>query len=78
VPGKVRVYREEVHTQLGRVRAALGDEPRSPFEVAPGTFGYAMQMVMSYLDHLTVTGDAVRDDEGDVHRWRSIGAKANG
>jgi glyoxylase-like metal-dependent hydrolase (beta-lactamase superfamily II) len=88
VPGKVRVYREEVLKQLGRVRDALGDEPRTPFEViqsfvggaelGPGTFGYAMQMVMSYLDHLTITGDAERDDDGDIHRWRSLVGGANG
>jgi len=88
VPGKVRVYREEVLKQIGRVRDALGDEPRSPFEViqsfvggaelGPGTFGYAMQMVMSYLDHLTIIGDAVRDDDRDVHRWRAIGDDASG
>jgi glyoxylase-like metal-dependent hydrolase (beta-lactamase superfamily II) len=88
VPGKVRVYREEVRTQLGRVREALGDGPKTPYEVIqgfvggadlePGTFGYALQMVMSYLDHLTLRGELERDDEGDVHRWVSIGGKASG
>ena len=88
VPGKVRVYREEVLKQLGRVRGALGDEPRTPYELLqsfvggrelePGTFGYAMQMVMSYLDHLTATGEAVRDDDGDVLRLRSIGGDPSG
>jgi len=37
-----------------------------------------MQMVMSYLAHLAVCGEAERDGEGDVHRWRSIGTGASG
>jgi glyoxylase-like metal-dependent hydrolase (beta-lactamase superfamily II) len=88
VPGKVRVYREEVHKQMGRVREVLGDEPRSSYEVirgfvdgadlGPGTFGYALQMVMAYLDHLTARGEAERDDEGGIQRWRSIGKAASG
>ena len=44
----------------------------------PGTFGYALQMVMSYLDHLTLTGELERADEGESQRFVSIGKRASG
>jgi len=82
VKAKVVGNRAEVAEHLARVRGAMGDEPRSAFDILPDLMGaenvnaatapWGLQMALAYLDHLTLNGELVRDDEGDVHRWKSV------
>jgi len=88
VKAKIAGNRAEVAEQMDRVRDAIGEEPRSAFDVVPDLMGrenlsassapWGLQMALAYLDHLTIRGELVRDDHGDVHRWRRIGSQANG
>ena len=88
VRAKIAGNRREVGGHLDRVRAAVTDKPMSAFEFLPALLGsgnvseatapWAMQMALAYLDHLTLGGELERDDDGDVHRWRSLGTGASG
>lgn len=88
VRAKIAGNRAEVEEHLGRVRGALGAEPRSAFDILPDLMGvenvnpatapWGLQMALAYLDHLTLEGELERDDEGEVHRWRSIGNESSG
>ena len=80
--GKIEAHREELAGQRERVRAAIGDEPRSAFDVVPDLVGcenlnaataaWGIQLSLAYLDHLTLRGDLERvDGEDGVHRWRA-------
>ena len=80
VKAKIAGNRAEVERQLARVREAVGDEPRSAFDIVPELIGpenvnastapWGLQMALAYLDHLTIRGEFVRDDDRDIHRWR--------
>jgi glyoxylase-like metal-dependent hydrolase (beta-lactamase superfamily II) len=82
VKAKIAGNRAEVEEHLGRVRGAIGDVPRSAFDIVPELMGrenvnastapWGIQMALAYLDHLTLKGEFVRDDEGDVHRWKTV------
>ncbi|MDQ3758940.1 MAG: MBL fold metallo-hydrolase [Actinomycetota bacterium] len=82
VKAKIAGNRAEVAEQMGRVRDAIGDELRSAFDIVPELMGrenlsassapWGIQMALAYLDHLTIEGELIRDDDGDVHRWRSV------
>ena len=88
VKAKIAGNRVEVEEHLGRVRQAMSESPRSAFDlvpelmgrenVSPSTAPWGLQMALAYLDHLTLRGELVRDDDGDVHRWRSIENGATG
>ena len=82
VKAKIAGNRAEVEEHLGRVRAAVGDEPRSAFDVVPELMGrenvnastapWGIQMALAYLDHLALNGELTREDDGDVRRWKSV------
>ena len=88
VKSKIAGNRMELAEHLRRVREALSERPVSAFEILPALVGsenvsettapWAMQMALAYLDHLTLQGELERDDDGDAHRWRSIGSRASG
>ncbi len=81
VGAKVAANRKELAEQRDRVRDAVGDEPKTAFDVVPDLIGaenmsagrapWGIQLALSYLDHLTLAGELVRDDDGDVRRWRA-------
>ena len=65
------------------VRAAIADEPRTPFEIVPALVGpeasggmavsWGLSQALSYLDHLELLGEAERDGRGradPLGRWR--------
>ena len=80
VPGKIRAFLAEVDEQLGRVRGAVTDKPRTVFEVVPDLIGrenlnaatgaWGLQMALAYLDHLTLAGDLVEVEGSDPRRWQ--------
>jgi glyoxylase-like metal-dependent hydrolase (beta-lactamase superfamily II) len=80
VPAKARANRELVGEQLEAVRAAVGDEPQTGFEVVralvgpenlnPATAAWGLQMALSYLDHLVTAGELAEVDGEDPKRWR--------
>ena len=82
IDGKIAAHRNELVAQRDRVRSAIGDEPKSAFEVVPDLVGrenlnaataaWGIQLSLAYLDHLTLAGELERiDGEDEVHRWRS-------
>ena len=72
--------RIEVEAQLGRVRAALGDGPRTPFELVgeiigpenlnPATAPWGLQLALAYLNHLELTGEAEQVEGSEPRAWR--------
>jgi glyoxylase-like metal-dependent hydrolase (beta-lactamase superfamily II) len=77
---KVAANRELVTEQLERVRAALGGEPKTAFEVVaemlgpenltPATAPWGLQLALAYIDHLTLAGEAEEDGASDPRRFR--------
>ncbi|HEY6781133.1 MAG TPA: MBL fold metallo-hydrolase [Thermoleophilaceae bacterium] len=68
-----------VGERVERVRQALGDGPKTAFEIVPSLLGgdppdvlrtvWAMAETMVYLTHLQVREEAVSEDEDGVDRW---------
>ncbi|HYF27963.1 MAG TPA: MBL fold metallo-hydrolase [Baekduia sp.] len=82
VPGHTDAARRAVHDILDRVRAAIGDQPRTAFDVAravfgealtPVTGGWLLQQTNVALRHLQVTGRADAEVDGDLVCWRAVG-----
>ncbi len=80
VPGHTDAARQAVLDIIARVSEALGDEPRTAFDVAQSVFGEALtpltgawllQQVNCALLHLEVTGRVERTGEDPV-RWRAL------
>jgi glyoxylase-like metal-dependent hydrolase (beta-lactamase superfamily II) len=80
-PGaKVAEARRQVDELLGKVRASLGEGERTAFEVVAEIIGpenvnspasaWALQIVLSCLDHMAIAGEAVAVDGTDPQRWR--------
>lgn len=79
VRGKIRATRTEVDAHLDRVRAAVGDEPRTVFEVVPELIGaenlnaataaWGLQMALAYLEHLVLAGELAEEDGSDPRRF---------
>jgi glyoxylase-like metal-dependent hydrolase (beta-lactamase superfamily II) len=79
VHAKVEANRREVAEGVDRVRRAISDGPRTPFEIVPGLIGrddlepmamsWALSQVLSYLRHLEVQGEVRRLDGADPARW---------
>jgi glyoxylase-like metal-dependent hydrolase (beta-lactamase superfamily II) len=80
VRAKVAANRAEVESQLARVRAAFDGEPKTAFEVAPEVIGpenwnpatavWALQLALSYIDHLALRGELVELEGDDPRRWQ--------
>jgi glyoxylase-like metal-dependent hydrolase (beta-lactamase superfamily II) len=82
VPAKIAANRRELSDQLGRVRGAFagGAEPTA-FEVAGAIIGpenmnaitgpWALQLALSYLDHLRLAGEIEEVDGAEPRRWRA-------
>jgi hypothetical protein len=68
-----------VNGKLDRVRRALADGPRTPFELVPEVadpelpeammVGWGLSETLSYLTHLERRGEAERVDGADPERW---------
>ncbi len=77
----IEANRRAVHERLDLVRAALSDGPRPAFEIVPEVVGYelpapmmiawGLSEVLSYLQHLELTGEVERVGDGDDgEMWR--------
>jgi glyoxylase-like metal-dependent hydrolase (beta-lactamase superfamily II) len=77
---KIAEARRQVDELLGKVRASLGEGERTAFEIVAEILGpenvnspasaWALQIVLSCLDHLAIAGEAVAVDGTDPQRWR--------
>jgi len=80
--GHIDAHLDLVDGALERIRAALGDEPRTPYEIAGAGIGlervpaaamsWAMSLTLSYLRRLEVLGRVERVDGSDPERWRLV------
>jgi glyoxylase-like metal-dependent hydrolase (beta-lactamase superfamily II) len=79
VPGKVRANRDLVDAHLGLVRESLRAGPKPAFEVVPDLLGedyspavapWGLQLVLAYLDHLALRGEAGPEEGSDPRVWR--------
>jgi glyoxylase-like metal-dependent hydrolase (beta-lactamase superfamily II) len=75
----VEANRRAVRERLDRVRAALEDGPRTPFEVVPHVLdaelppammvGWGLSETLCYLTHLERRGEATKLDGAGPERW---------
>lgn len=76
---KIAESRRQVGELLGKTRAALADGEKTAFEIVAGLLGpenvnspasaWALQIVLSCLDHLTILGEVAPLEETDPQRW---------
>ena len=76
---KIAEARAQVDTLLGKVRDALGEGERQPFEIVAELVGpdnvnspvsaWALQIVLSCLDHMRILGEAEPVEGTDPQRW---------
>jgi glyoxylase-like metal-dependent hydrolase (beta-lactamase superfamily II) len=76
---KIAESRRQVDELLGKVRAALGREERTAFDVVAEIIGpdnvntpasaWVLQIVLSCLDHLVLAGEVECRDGSDPQRW---------
>lgn len=79
VPAKIEANRKLVAEQLERIRAGIAERPRTAFDLISDLIGpenvnaasgaWGLQMVLSYLDHLTARGEAEEIDGGETRSW---------
>jgi len=79
---KIAESRRQVEELLGKTREALAEGERTPFEIVAGLVGpenvaspasgWALQIVLSALDHLAVLGEAEPVEGTDPQRWKLV------
>lgn len=79
---KIAAARQQTAALHGKVRVALGDGERTAFEMVGAILGeenlntpasaYLLQIVLSFLDHMEITGEAEPLAGSDPRRWRLI------
>jgi glyoxylase-like metal-dependent hydrolase (beta-lactamase superfamily II) len=77
---KIAASREQVGELLGKVRASLGDGEKTAFEVVADILGpegvntpasaWALQIVLSCLDHMAIQGEVATVEGTDPQRWQ--------
>ena len=77
---KIAEGRRQVGELLGKVRASLGDGEKMAFEVVADIIGpdnlnspasaWALQIVLSCLDHMAILGEVEAVEGTDPQRWR--------
>jgi glyoxylase-like metal-dependent hydrolase (beta-lactamase superfamily II) len=80
---KIAESRRQVEGLLDKTRAALADGEKTAFDIVAGLLGpdnvnspasaWALQIVLSCLDHLTILGEVSAVDGTDPRRWRLAG-----
>ena len=80
LPRLVGAHEELVNTALDRVRLALADEPRTPYEIVsevlgiqnlpPAAMSWSLSLTLCYLSHLELRGEVTRVEGSDPERWR--------
>jgi glyoxylase-like metal-dependent hydrolase (beta-lactamase superfamily II) len=79
---KIAEARSQVDTLLGKVRGALAEGERQPFEIVAEIVGpdnvnspasaWALQIVLSCLDHMRIRGEAEPVEGTDPQRWKLL------
>ena len=79
---KIAEARAQVDTLLGKVRGSLAEGERQPFEIVAEMVGpdnvnspvsaWALQIVLSCLDHMRILGEAEPVEGADPQRWRLL------
>ena len=79
VQAHIDANRREVAERVGRVRRALEDGPRTPYELVPALLeteeltpmlvGWGLTEVLCYLRHLEQAGEVARDGDETPERW---------
>jgi glyoxylase-like metal-dependent hydrolase (beta-lactamase superfamily II) len=79
VDAKIAEARRQVAEIEGKVRASLAQGERTAFEIVADFLGpenldgpasaWVLQIVLSFLDHLALAGDAVAVEGADPQRW---------
>ena len=74
--------RRAVHERLDRVRRAIADGPRTPFEIIPEVIEtqlppamkvfWGLSETLIYLNHLARQGEAARVDDAEPERWAAV------
>ncbi|MGC1851909.1 MAG: MBL fold metallo-hydrolase [Solirubrobacterales bacterium] len=80
---KIAEARRQVDGLLGKTREALGEGEKTAFEIVAGLLGpdnvnspasaWALQIVLSCLDHLTIRGEVAAIAGSDPKQWRLVG-----
>jgi hypothetical protein len=81
LPGLVEANRTAVRERIERVRGAIAEEPRTPFEIVPILMGveeltpmlvnWGLSETLCYLRHLELAGEAEKVEGEDPERWRA-------
>jgi glyoxylase-like metal-dependent hydrolase (beta-lactamase superfamily II) len=81
LPRLVAAHEELVDQALDRLRAALAEGERTPYQLAPQALGlervpsaamsWALTLTLCYLNHLQLRGEATRLDDSDPELWRA-------
>jgi glyoxylase-like metal-dependent hydrolase (beta-lactamase superfamily II) len=79
---KIAESRRQVDELLAKVRDSLGGEEKTAFEIVADLVGpdnlnspvsaWALQIVLSCLDHLAIKGEAAVVEGSDPQRWASL------
>jgi glyoxylase-like metal-dependent hydrolase (beta-lactamase superfamily II) len=81
VPGHIEASRREVYAQQDRALAALADGPLTATEITPevladgragGNPAWLLPQGLCVLEHLERQGRVVREQDGEVERWRAV------
>ncbi|HXQ88994.1 MAG TPA: MBL fold metallo-hydrolase, partial [Solirubrobacterales bacterium] len=77
---KIAESRRQVDSLLGKVRSALAEGEKTAFEIVAVIIGpdnvntpasaWALQIVLSCLDHLAIAGEVEAIEGTDPQRWR--------
>jgi glyoxylase-like metal-dependent hydrolase (beta-lactamase superfamily II) len=80
---KIAEARRQVEELLGKTRSALAGGEKTAFEIVAGLLGpdnvnspasaWALQIVLSCLDHLTILGEVAAIEGSDPRRWALSG-----
>jgi len=78
--GLVRANRNKAHERIELVRRAIGEGPRTPYEIVPRLFGdapkqlmvsWGLSEVLCYLRYLELRGEAAPVAGEDPSRWQA-------
>jgi len=79
---KIAESRRQVDSLLGKVRSALAEGEKTAFEIVAVIIGpdnvntpasaWALQIVLSCLDHMAILGEVAKVEDTDPQRWRLV------